>query len=251
MIAARTSLNMSSKSQVQDITIEASTVHSNFVPPQHPSQRSLMGSCGSLAKSTLVPEKLVSKDNPTLNPIVKATTVAAGARIVSPSDSVSQLKVIQARNMVSTTSSSSTKSSTPSGLPSESKVQFCTTSSAAPVRFQSAVAITSPASSTSPAKAASSMVENSPTALSTLPEQDKHDTSMVSEVPMKQEVNHIDEYRVSNPSPAPKEMVQIDEKLDQDKSMHIPLKEGKTLVMESTRSKEVIKDKGDSKDQVD
>ena len=210
MTAARASLNMSSKNLVQHNTTEASTICSRFVPNQ----------------------QLMSKGNSTPNPAIKATAVAVGARIVSPSNTTSQLKVAQARNAAPTTDSSLAKSSTPAGMPSETKVQICTGSSAAPVPSQSAVAITSPASCTSTVKTVCSAA------------------SVVNKVPMKQEVNTTENFRGSNFSPAPKEKVQNDEKLIQDKSMNTPVKEGTTSVMGSTRSEEVKEDKAVSKNQV-
>ncbi|MED6172386.1 hypothetical protein PIB30_049593 [Stylosanthes scabra] len=213
-VNSRRPLNMSGKSSLQHVGIESSTLHSNVVPPQHPSQQSLVGSCGSSLKSTLVSEKPLSEVTPTLNPMVKGTTVVSGAQIVSSSDSASCVKVSHG-NVAATTNSSLTKSSTPARLPPKSKIQFRTGPSSAPVRTQSTIVIACPASGIKPPKASSLTMEKSPAALSTSSEQEKHDNSLVYEAPTKQEV------RVSNPN-----------------RMHSPPKEGKTKVKEITRSKE-------------
>ncbi|XP_057728275.1 uncharacterized protein LOC130944126 isoform X1 [Arachis stenosperma] len=208
----RTTLNMSGKNLLQHVATESSPLHGHVVPPQHPSQGSFVGSCSSSLKSTLVPEKPLLEVHPTPNGTVKGATIVSGAQIVSTSDSGSQVKVSH-RNVVATTSSCLTKSSTPASLPPESKVQFQTDPSSAPVCTQSTVVIACPAASCiKPAKASSLTMEKSP-------EQEKHDNSVVYKAPTKQEV------RVSNLS---------------------PLKEDKTIVMEIT-SKEVIEDKMNKK----
>ncbi|MED6183432.1 hypothetical protein PIB30_037861 [Stylosanthes scabra] len=227
-VNSRRPLNMSGKRSLQHVAIESSTLHGNVVPPQHPSQQSLVGSCGSSLKSTLVSEKPLSEVTPTLNPMVKGTTVVSGAQIVSTSDSASRVKVSHG-NVVATTSSL-TKSSTPASLPPESKIQFRTGPSSAPVHTKKTIVIACPASGIKPPKASSLKMEKSPAALSASPEQEKHDNSLVYEAPTKQEV------QVANPNrTAMNRMVQIDRKLDHERSMHGPPKKGKEI----TSSKEV------------
>ncbi|XP_057727305.1 flocculation protein FLO11-like isoform X2 [Arachis stenosperma] len=231
---AKTSLT--SKTQVQHTTT-ATTIQSSLQPHQ---QSMLRG-------------------NPTPNPALKATAVAVGARVVSQSNIASQIKVAQARNAVPGTSISLAKPSTSAGMSSESEVQARTSSSvahvppqfvripsqSAPAPSQSTAPITSPLSCSSTVKVASSTVP-------VLPEKDKPvtPTLVVNKVPIKQEVNTTDELRNSKPSPAPKEMVQNDEKSTQDKSMNIPVKERVTSLVGSTRKEEVAEDKAAPKNQV-
>ncbi|MED6172383.1 hypothetical protein PIB30_049592 [Stylosanthes scabra] len=244
---AKTSLN-SSKIQVQR-NATTTTTQSSLEPPHKQS---------------------ILKGNPISNPGLKATAVAVGARIVSPSNMTSQLKVAQARNAVPATNISLAKPSTSTGLSSESEVQAHTGSSvshvlpqsgrvpsqSSPAPSQSIAAITSPPSSSSTVKAASSTVS----------EKDKLVTPLVNKVPIKQEANTTDELRDSKPSPAPKETtsyelrdskpsptlketVQNDEKLSQDKSMNIPVKESVPSIVAS-KGKEEVDDKGVPKKQV-
>ncbi|KAL1344728.1 hypothetical protein AAHE18_08G066900 [Arachis hypogaea] len=234
---AKTSLT--SKIQVQHTTT-ATTIQSSLPPHQ---QSMLRG-------------------NPTPNPALKATAVAVGARVVSQSNIASQIKVAQVRNAVPGTSISLAKPSTSAGMSSDLEVQARTSSSvahvppqsvripsqSAPAPSQSTAPITSPLSplsSSSTVKAASSTVP-------VLPEKDKPvtPTLVVNKVPIKQEVNTTDELRNSKPSPAPKEMVQNDEKSTQDKSMNIPVRERVTSLVGSTRKEELAEDKGVPKNQV-
>ncbi|MED6183433.1 hypothetical protein PIB30_037862 [Stylosanthes scabra] len=228
---AKTSL-ISSKTQVQH-NAKATTIQSNLASHQ----------------------QSILKGNPTSNPGLKATAVAVGARIVSPSNMASQIKVAQVRNVVPT-SISLAKPSTSPGLSSElTEVQAHTGSSVSHVPLQSGhvpsqsalapsqstTAITSPSSSCSTVKAAASAT------VSVLPEKDKLVTPVVSKVPIKQEANTADELRDSKPSPAPKETVKNDEKLTQDKSMNILVKESVPSI--SIGKEEVTEDKAMPKNQ--
>lgn len=78
---------------------EASTVKNSSGPPQLPSQEAVLGSSGSSANS-LVPEKTMLKSNISSDAAVRATAIAAGARIVSGSsiDVLSVQKATQDRS---------------------------------------------------------------------------------------------------------------------------------------------------------
>ncbi|ONI35384.1 hypothetical protein PRUPE_1G532700 [Prunus persica] len=59
-----------------------------------------MGLLGSTSKSQLTSKKTLTKPNSNTDGMVRATAVAAGARIASPSDAASLLKAAQAKNAV-------------------------------------------------------------------------------------------------------------------------------------------------------
>ncbi|KAI4307503.1 hypothetical protein L6164_030681 [Bauhinia variegata] len=183
---ARTSVNASAKNPVQPgNAAETPTIRSSSISAQHSSQQSLRGPSAYPAKCKVVSEKTVPKSNLSPDSAVRATAVAAGARIVSSSDTVSQLKAAQARNAVHfmPTCNSPMKSSIPPGSSTHPKAHSVVSSS-------SAVAVASPAACTSAVKAASQAVENHPKTMSNiLSQQQNRASSVANEVPLRQEVH--------------------------------------------------------------
>lgn len=95
---------------------EASTVQSSSKQAQHLSQPALFVSCGS-AKSKVIPGKALPS-NLSPDSAVRAAAVAAGARIISQSETASPLKATQGKNgaYIMPASGSSMNSSIPAGL---------------------------------------------------------------------------------------------------------------------------------------
>lgn len=124
MVTVRTSAAIKNQSLPCNTTV--STVRGT-VPPQSSSQQALLGSCGTPAKSNLASEKSIPKSNPVSDRELKSTTVLSGAQIVSRSNTGSQLKIAQAKNVVDTAlpaGSSLTKTSNSAGFSSDQKVHL-------------------------------------------------------------------------------------------------------------------------------
>lgn len=169
-----------------------------------PTKSAAVGSLGSTAKPWVPPK--TSSTIPTIgsDSVLRATAVAAGARIASPSDAASFIKATQAKNAVhiKPTGGSSTKPSAP-GL------------GAAPSSPCPAVTVTATPSASHPGsvKPASPNVQHTPSAsassLNMLSEQTNAVRSSIScELLPKEEVKTDEEFKVSESSYA--EQVQKD-----------------------------------------
>ncbi len=135
--------------------------------------------------------------------MLRATAVAAGARIFSPSDAASFIKATQTKNVVhfKPTSGSSTKSSMPAGV---STHLVCTGPKVAPtVSHPGSVNAASPTvQQTASAFPTSSNLSSEPT--------NAVSSSLPSEILLKQEVKTAEEIKVSESGNAPKQQLQGD-----------------------------------------
>ncbi|KAL5559969.1 hypothetical protein UlMin_036180 [Ulmus minor] len=122
--------NAANSSVLPKAGAEISKGGSSFPQAQKQSQESLipskpspMGSLGLAAKSRVIAKKTLPKSTATSDAMVRATAVAAGARIASPSDAATLLKAFQANSAVHImpTGGASVKSTMPSGLPTHSE----------------------------------------------------------------------------------------------------------------------------------
>ncbi|XP_059431279.1 uncharacterized protein LOC132164740 isoform X2 [Corylus avellana] len=201
LAAARAvSTNTTSNSVPPTTTAEATVAGSSLLQAQDQSQQgpiptksSPVGLLGSTAKPW------VSSKTPSTMPtigsdsVLRATAVAAGARIVSPSDAISFIKATQAKNavLIKPTGGSSTKSSMP-GL------------GATPGSSHPAVTVTPTASHPGSVNAASPTVQHTSSTIAAssnmLSEQTNAVTSSLPcELVPKQEAKTAEEIKVSHP----------------------------------------------------
>ncbi|KAK9270728.1 hypothetical protein L1049_026311 [Liquidambar formosana] len=201
---------------------------SGFPQTQHQSQpgpiptSSRIGSFGSASKSRVTLKKMSSKSTISPDSMVKATAVAAGARIATPEDAASLLKAAQAKNAVHIMHGrgSLNKSSKPGGanhlstnhLGAHHNVHYvCTGMEATPLPAYPAV--TPSASKPGSAKPVPLTVplvpSNTATSSSMSSEQTNPATpSLAVEFPSQQEVKTAEEIKVSGFGNTPKEQVQ-------------------------------------------
>ena len=195
-------------------TAEVSTVSSNSVQAQRPSQQVLSGSHGTTSKSKVAPEKIAPQCNVSPDSALRATAVAAGARIVSVSDSVSLRNAAQGRVAahIMPNVSSSMRPLIPAGSPTLLKARSNVPDvTPAPVSSCSAVAVSPARSSTNTVKAISPAVDNHlPTVSSNKSSEQNNGSSVTNVVSVKEEANPIEELKVSDPNLVPKERVQED-----------------------------------------
>lgn len=199
-------------------TGEAAMVASNFIQTQDQSQEGSIptksfpiGSLGSLAKSQVSSIKPSTKPTIGSDSALRATAVAAGARIASPSDVASFIKATQAKNAVHIKSAGgfSTKLSMPGGVSTHSETHTNVRLEAKPCSSYPAVTVTSPASHPGSVKASSPTVQHAPSAFATPSNMSSEQTNAVSsslpsELLPKQEVRTADGIKVSESGFAPK-----------------------------------------------
>ncbi|GMN40149.1 hypothetical protein TIFTF001_009384 [Ficus carica] len=208
-VEASTSGNSSLQSQKQS--------HENLASKQPP-----VGSLGPTTKSRLPMKKPVVKSIPSSDAMVRATAVAAGARIASPSDAASLLRAAQAKNAIhiKPTGGVSIMSSMPSGMPAHSEahpnVHYIRTG-LAPSPVSNYAAATPSAPSPGSIKAISPPVQQTQTSNGTsgtsldVSSKQKNVVSCTParELPLKQEPKTIEEIKVYSGS-ATKEQIQGD-----------------------------------------
>jgi hypothetical protein len=199
-------------------TGEAAMVACNFVQAQDQSQEGSIptksfpiGSLGSLAKSQVSLIKPSTKPSIGSDSALRATAVAAGARIASPSDVASFIKATQAKNAVHIKSTGSflTKLSVPGGVSTHSETQTNVRLEAKPCSSYPAVTVTITASHPGSVKASSPTVQHAPSAFATPSNMSSEQTNAVSsslpsELLPKQEVRTADGIKVSESCYAPK-----------------------------------------------
>ncbi|KAI9106690.1 hypothetical protein K1719_022218 [Acacia pycnantha] len=193
---ARVSLNGSIKNPVQPInTAEVSTVQSSSVPPQLPSQQAVLGSSASSANS-LVPERTMLKPNTSVDAAVRATAVAAGARIVSSTNILSVQKSTQDRSagQIMPSGNSSVKRSASAGSVINPKALINTS-------------VSPKAVATAPPPCTTIVKSISPSGDKTTNAQTLR--SVVNNLPLEQ-VNPNHESKVSDSSVEPKKRDQVD-----------------------------------------
>lgn len=142
-------------------TAEAAVIGSSVIQGQDQSQQGLFLAksspvgLGSMAKSQVSSKKPSTTPTNGSDSVLRATAVAAGARIASPSDVASFIKATQAKNAVhiKPTAGYSGKSPVPSGVSTHSQTQ-------------TAVTITPTASNPGSVKAASPTVQHASSATS-------------------------------------------------------------------------------------
>ena len=210
-------------------TAEAAKVGSSSIQAQGCSQQgpiptkpSPIGSLGPTAKSQVSSKK--SSMQPTIgsDSVLRATAVAAGARIVSPSAAASFFKATQTKNVVhfKPTGGSSTKSSMPAGVSTHSETQtnvhyVSTGPKATQCSSSTAVTVAPTVSHPSSVKAASPIVQHTASAFPTSSNTSSEPTNSVSsglpsELLVKQEIKRAEEIEVSVSRSAPKEQLQGD-----------------------------------------
>ncbi|XP_035549429.1 uncharacterized protein LOC109003908 isoform X2 [Juglans regia] len=200
----------SSVLQVQDQPYECSNA----------TKSSAIGSLGSISKSQ---SSIKPKTKPTLgsDSALRATAVAAGARIASPSDAASFIKATQAKSAVhlKPTDGSSTKLSMPGGVSTQSDTQtnvryICPGLEAKPCSSYNAGNVTNTAVHTGSVKAVLPTVQHAsssfaiPSNLSSSEQANAVSSTLPSEVLPKQEVMTAEEIKVSKSGYALKEVVQ-------------------------------------------
>ncbi|KAG2692541.1 hypothetical protein I3760_08G057100 [Carya illinoinensis] len=200
----------SSVLQVQDQPYECSNA----------TKSSAIGSLGSKSKAQ---SSIKPKTKPTLgsDSALRATAVAAGARIASPSDAASFIKATQAKSAVhfKPTDGSSTKLSMPGGVSTLSDTQtnvryICPGLEAKPCSSYHAGNVTNTAVHTGSVKAVPPTVQHAsssfaiPLNLSSSEQANAVSSTLPSEVLPKQEVMAAEEIKVSKSGYALKEEVQ-------------------------------------------
>ncbi|PON49776.1 GAMYB transcription factor [Parasponia andersonii] len=209
------------------ITGETSMSGSSFLQSLKQSQENLtsktspVGSLGPTAKSRVPLKKPVLKSAPSSDAMVRATAVAAGARIASPSDAASLLKAAQAKNAVHImpTGGGPVKSSmATSGMPTHSEshpnVHYIRTGLAS-TPISTYPAATPSASTPSSVKAIPPAVEHTPTvngASLDVRSKQNNDVSCTQacELPSKQTIK-TEEISISELGPPTKEQIQGDQ----------------------------------------
>ncbi|EXB22546.1 hypothetical protein L484_002900 [Morus notabilis] len=184
------------------------------------SKESPVGSLGPITKARIPMKKPLVKSTPSSDAMVRATAVAAGARIASPSDAASLLKAAQAKNAIHIrpTGSGSIKSSMPGGLPAPSEahpnVHYIRTGLAsAPVSNYAAATPSVPCPAS--VKSISSPVQQTPTSNGTSLDVSSKQKNYVSctpahELPLKQEAKTVEEIKVPASGSAAKQQIQGD-----------------------------------------
>ncbi|XP_030959388.1 uncharacterized protein LOC115981386 [Quercus lobata] len=221
--------NTASKSVLPTTTAEAAKVGSSSIQAQGCSQQGPIptkpppiGSLGPTAKSQVSSKK--SSMQPTIgsDSVLRATAVAAGARIVSPSAAASFFKATQTKNVVhfKPTGGSSTKSSMPAGVSTHSEtqtnVQYVSTGpKATQCSSSTAVTVAPTVSHPSSVKAASPIVQRTASAFPTSSNTSSEPTNSVSsglpsELLVKQEIKRAEEIEVSESRSAPTEQLEGD-----------------------------------------
>ncbi|KAM6550754.1 hypothetical protein CsatB_000562 [Cannabis sativa] len=218
--------------------------NSSFLQSQKQAQENLtpkpspVVSLGLTAKPRLPLKKPVLKSSPSSDAMVRATAVAAGARIASPSDAASLLKAAQAKNAVHImpTGSGSIKATGAISVLSEShpNVHYIRTGLAsAPLSTYSAA--TPIASLNSSVKSIPPAVQHTPASnapssdVSSKQKNDVSNTPSVSEVPLKQAVK-TEEISVSELRPATKDQIQGDRASISSNSLGEAVKENKVAL---------------------
>ncbi|KAG6648717.1 uncharacterized protein LOC122315143 isoform X1 [Carya illinoinensis] len=175
-----------------------------------PTKSSPIGSLGAIAKSRVSSIKPSTKPTIGSDSALRATAVAAGARIISPSDAASFFKVTQAKSVVhlKPTGSSSTKLPMPSGMSlqsgTQSNVHFvCAGPEAKPCSSHAGMVTNMVALPT---------VLDTPSAFATSSNMSSEQTdalisSLPSEVLPTQEMKTTEEIKVSTPVYSPKKEV--------------------------------------------
>ncbi|XP_062082876.1 uncharacterized protein LOC133789147 [Humulus lupulus] len=204
------------------------------------SKPSPAGSLGPTAKPRLPLKKPVLKSSPSSDAMVRATAVAAGARIASPSDAASLLKAAHAKNAVHIMPSGSGSIKATSGMSTLSdahpNVHYIRTGLAsAPISTYSAATPSAP--SIGSVKAIPPAVQHTPTinAQSDVSSKQKNDVSYtppVCEVPSKQAVK-TEEIAMSELGPATKEQMQGDRACISSNSLGEAVKENKVTSPDS------------------
>ena len=221
--------NTASKSVLPTTTAEAANVGSSSIQAQGCSQQgpiptkpSPIGSLGPTAKCQVPSKK--SSMQPTIgsDSVLRATAVAAGARIVSPSAAASFFKATQTKNVVhfKPTGGSSTKSPMPAGVSTHSETQtnvhyVSTGPKATQCSSSPAVTVAPTVSHPSSVKAASPTVQCTVSAFPTSSNSSSEPTNSISsglpsELLVKQEIKRAEEIEVSVSRSAPKEQLQGD-----------------------------------------
>jgi hypothetical protein len=240
--------NTTSNSVLPATTAEAAMVGSSSLQAQGQSQQgpvptisSTVGSLGSTEKSRVSAKRPLTKPSNGSDSALRATAVAAGARIASPSDVASFIKATQAKNAVhiKPTGVSSTKLSMPRAVSTQLETQTnaryvgtgveATSSSSSP-----AVTVIPTASHPGSVKAVSPTVQHSPSTFATSLNMSSEQTNVVSstlpsEVLPKQEVKTAEEIKASTSGYAPKEQVQEDEACVSGNALSEQVQEDKAL----------------------
>ena len=207
---------------------ETSKSGSSFLQSQKQSQENLtskpspVGSLGPTVKSRVPLKKPLAKSTPRSDAMVRATAVAAGARIASPSDAASLIEAAKAKNAVHImpTGGGSIKSSMATGgLPVHSEshpnVHYIRTGLASTtISTYPAATPSVTAPSFGSVKAISQAVQHTPTTNGTtldVSSKQKNDVScnLSRELPLKQEVK-TQEITVSETGSSRKEQIQGD-----------------------------------------
>ena len=213
--------NTTTNSVLPTTTAEAAIIGSSSIQAQDRSQQgsvptkgSPLGPLGSTAKSQVSSKKASMQHTIGSDSVLRATAVAAGARIFSPSDAASFIKATQTKNVVhfKPTSGSSTKSSMPAGV---STHLVCTGPKVTPCSSYPPVSVTPTVSHPGSVNAASPTVQQTASAFPTSSNLSSEPTNAVSsslpsEILLKQEVKTAEEIKVSESGNAPKQQLQGD-----------------------------------------
>ncbi|XP_059461385.1 uncharacterized protein LOC132190414 [Corylus avellana] len=176
LTAIRSAATNTTSNSVLPTTGEAAMVASNFIQAQDQSEEGSIptksfpiGSLGSLAKSQVSSIKPSTKPTIDLDSALRATAVAAGARIASPSDAASFIKATRAKNAVHFKSAGgfSTKLSVPGGVSTHSETQTNVRLEAKPCLSYPAATVTSTASHPGLVNASLPTVQHAPFAFAT------------------------------------------------------------------------------------
>lgn len=192
----------------------ASTPQGPASTPQGPAPR--IGTSGSVPKPRLPAKKISTKSTISPNSMVKATAVAAGARIATPEDAASLLKAAQAKNavhimpgggtLIKSSMSGGASSSPSSHLGPQHNVHYgCTGLAATPLSTYSAPSTLRPGSS----KPAAPYIQST-NAMSS-EQTNTGTTDMVIELPSNQDAKTSEEIKVPNSGNGPNEQVQADQ----------------------------------------
>ncbi|XP_041018778.1 uncharacterized protein LOC121260812 isoform X2 [Juglans microcarpa x Juglans regia] len=183
-----------------------------------PTKSSPIGSLGSIAKSRVSSIKPSTKPTMGLDSALRATAVAAGARIISPSDAASFIKAAQAKSVVhlKPTGNSSAKLPMPSGISLQPETRsnvhsVCAGPEAKPCSPHAGT-VTNIASHPGSVQVALPIVQHSPSTFATSSNMSSEQTnalisSLPSEVLPTQEVKTTEEIKVSRPVYSPKKEV--------------------------------------------
>jgi len=203
--------NTTSNSVPPTTTAEATVAGSSSIQAQDQSQQGVIptksppvGLLGSTAKPWVSSKPPSTMPTIGSDSVLRATAVAAGARIVSPSDAASFIKATQAKNavLIKPPGGSSTKSSMPGLGPT-------------PCSSHPAVIVTPTASHPGSGNAASPTVQHTPSTFATSSNMSSEQTNAVSsslpcELLPKQEAKTAKEIKVCESGYALKEQVQED-----------------------------------------